>query len=304
MKTNANTQFGIANLLEVTEASFIEYENEFVLFDNLKCDAISAQQHEEVLLHYCYPFKVELVFVVICIEGNLQGTCDMKEFNIHKGDTLIVIKDSLCNIKSFSTDFKTIIIGINNEQYYEGMNKSNQMLFYQYFTHTISISISKETNELILFIYKQMFNLLSDPKFQFKKEALLGYMSVLIAYAEQWIYDYYQMENSTGKRSSQIFKEFSSLIRQYCTKERDLDFYADKMCISKKYLSQTIQKESNYAAKHWIQSNVIMEAQALLKTGKYNTQEVADLLNFPNAASFCKFFKKETGISPRQYMLS
>ena len=52
-----------------------------------------------------------------------------------------------------------------------------------------------------------------------------------------------------------------------------------------------------------IQENVIAEAEALLKEGKYNIQQVSDLLHFPSPSYFCRYFRKATGQTPRAYML-
>ncbi len=46
----------------------------------------------------------------------------------------------------------------------------------------------------------------------------------------------------------------------------------------------------------------MLDAKALLKSGKYTVQQVSDMLNFPNQSFFGTYFKKESGVSPKAYM--
>ena len=66
-------------------------------------------------------------------------------------------------------------------------------------------------------------------------------------------------------------------------------------------MSQLVLKTSGRYASHWIRDFVILEAKALLKSGKYTVQQVADKLNFSNASFFGKYFKAATGMTPRKY---
>lgn len=51
----------------------------------------------------------------------------------------------------------------------------------------------------------------------------------------------------------------------------------------------------------WIRDYVILEAKALLKSGKYSVQQVGDMLNFSNQSFFGTYFKRATGLSPKAY---
>ena len=62
-------------------------------------------------------------------------------------------------------------------------------------------------------------------------------------------------------------------------------------------------KVSGKKALQIIQENVVAEAVALLKEGKYNVQQISDLLHFPSPSYFCRYFRKAAGKTPRAYML-
>ncbi|MBQ1732382.1 MAG: AraC family transcriptional regulator, partial [Bacteroidales bacterium] len=53
---------------------------------------------------------------------------------------------------------------------------------------------------------------------------------------------------------------------------------------------------------YWIQQHVTITAKTLLRTEEqFSLQEISERLGFPDLASFSRYFKRETGISPREY---
>ena len=83
--------------------------------------------------------------------------------------------------------------------------------------------------------------------------------------------------------------------------ERSVSFYADKLCVTAKYLSLVVKNVSGKSAGDWIDEYVILEAKALLKSSNMTIQEIADVLNFANQSFFGKYFKHHTGVSPKEY---
>ena len=129
-------------------------------------------------------------------------------------------------------------------------------------------------------------------------------MQVLFCNGYQWImkYDKSNPETKTENRQEKIFNRFLDLVQTHYKEERSISFYADKMCLTPKYLSLVIHQVSGRFAGEWIKDYVILEAKALLKSKAYTVQQVSDLLNFSNASFFGKFFKAAVGCSPRKYI--
>lgn len=130
----------------------------------------------------------------------------------------------------------------------------------------------------------------------------MSYMQVLCCNACQLMIPYIEMqETQVGNRKKQIYDKFMELLQQYYATERSIGFYADKMCITPKYLSQMVYAVSGRHAGDWIRDYVILEAKALLKSRKYTIQQISDMLNFANQSFFGVYFKKEVGCSPKAY---
>lgn len=90
-------------------------------------------------------------------------------------------------------------------------------------------------------------------------------------------------------------------IFQNYKKNKKLDFYAEKLFISPKYLSDIIKKISGQSAHNWINRYILLEAKIQLRTSSKTITQIADELNFPNNSFFSKYFKKHCGITPKEY---
>lgn len=101
--------------------------------------------------------------------------------------------------------------------------------------------------------------------------------------------------------SASIFHRFMDLVRQYSSSEREVAFYADKLCVSAKYLSEVVKKGSGKPASYWINGYAAQEIVSLLKKPDMTLSEISDRLNFYNPAHFTRFVRKMLGVSPSEY---
>jgi AraC-like DNA-binding protein len=94
-------------------------------------------------------------------------------------------------------------------------------------------------------------------------------------------------------------------LAQHFRSHRNVDFYADKVCLSTKHFSAVVKQETSHTPAWWIRSQVTSEAKKLLSMRPdLNVQNIADQLGFDNQATFSRYFKRETGLSPTKYRQS
>lgn len=107
--------------------------------------------------------------------------------------------------------------------------------------------------------------------------------------------------NEIVSKQGRMSDLFLQLVQQNFRKERFLEFYADKLKITAKHLSRTVKKQTGFTAVEWIERYVVLEAKVLLKSSNLNIQQISDELNFPSQSFFGKYFKKLTGMSPKEF---
>ncbi len=105
-------------------------------------------------------------------------------------------------------------------------------------------------------------------------------------------------------RKDEIAQKFLMLVRDNYRTERSVAWYADTMCLSPKYLSQAVKDSTGKPALDWIDEFTIVESKALLKSTDLTVDQISTKLNFLSSSLFGKYFKRVTGLSPREYRLS
>lgn len=132
-------------------------------------------------------------------------------------------------------------------------------------------------------------------------ETIYGIVEALMYY-----YDFLRRKStmSSGNprsREREIFEKFIMLVNANCDRQRQLSFYADQLCLSERYLGTLVGRASGQPAKYWIDRAVVTKAKVMLRHSDLQVTQISDRLNFTNDSFFCKYFRRLTGMSPKDY---
>ena len=106
---------------------------------------------------------------------------------------------------------------------------------------------------------------------------------------------------SGSNRSIDLYNAFVSLVAEHYREAHDVSFYADKLCITTRYLSQITDNVVSKSPKQIIADYLMSEAKSYLKSTRLTIQEITDKLGFSSGVLFCKFFKTQSNTSPSEY---
>lgn len=87
-------------------------------------------------------------------------------------------------------------------------------------------------------------------------------------------------------------------------REHQIAFYADRLCLTERYLGTLVHQVSGVTAQEWIDRAIIMEIKVKLRHTNLSLKQISDDLNFPNPSIFSKYFKRLTSMTPLEYKLS
>ncbi len=110
-------------------------------------------------------------------------------------------------------------------------------------------------------------------------------------------------EKVQHSRKTVVYNKFMSLVSENYNKSHDVSFYADKLCVSTRYLSQVTNDIIGVAPKQLISDYIIKEAKILLESTNYSVQEISIKLGFSSQSAFSSFFIKNEKESPSAYRL-
>ena len=165
------------------------------------------------------------------------------------------------------------------------LNEPSKEFFFSYF-HMLTLQLQDHPSEYRVQIMKmlakaatmEMFNYID--KLAVIKPDELARMSV--------------------NQSDYTFREFMRLLQQY-PHQREVQWYAQKIDITPKYLSEICKERSGKSASEWIADITVAELKHLLRNTTMPIREIARVMEFPNASFFCQYTKKHTGLTPNHF---
>ena len=184
----------------------------------------------------------------------------------------------------------------------------SRMKDYHFFSYFATETLKMEPSE-----WGRITQLLSQMRHELQENSdsavlrsvILGYIRLVLEYCNRI---YLRQLSKEDKSSSDIVKRFHNLLREYYLDGRQLDYGvpsvqygADHLAYSARYLGDVIHKATGGTAISYIHSFVIEQGKNLLMNG-HNINETAHLLGFDYPHHFTRLFRKVTGITPTEFL--
>lgn len=110
----------------------------------------------------------------------------------------------------------------------------------------------------------------------------------------------YRPDEVKSYRIRELFNRFMMLLEKDYKISRDVNYYAEKMNISSKYLTNIVNQVTGHTPKTIIDQYVILQLKLHLKRSTQSIKEMAWEFHFADVSFFCRYFKKHTGLTPQQ----
>ena len=110
-----------------------------------------------------------------------------------------------------------------------------------------------------------------------------------------------KMHAPSMSRNEEITGRFMHLVDAHCEQQHSLDWYADQLCLSTRYVANTIKETLGIPASSFIERALMQRAKTLLISTTMPIQEIAEMLGFQNQSHFGTFFKRHEGLSPAAF---
>lgn len=270
--------------------------------DDLKHDFLISDTNEDTLeIILEHPVKINSIVVGVCVQGKGRIQVNLEYIELTERSVLILSPKSIfqCHLEDFSEDFLVKYISFSPELV------SDFDLSYLYTdlqSTPYSRSFDSEDYQHILNLYTDLLEKYERKDNLFKREVIK--YSLLSAMYEFCVIDNkysYADEEQSVDRNEQLIRNFYKLLLKNYKQQHNTTFYAKKLFLSPKYLSTVIREQTGKTVADWIFDLIIIESKALLKSTQMTVLELAYYFNYADATSFGKFFKKQVGMTPKQY---
>lgn len=245
------------------------------------------------------PFKSDVTSIIISLRGSTRGKINLVSFATTSPSMIIIPADHIMENEYKSDDFDGRII-IMSRRFSDSLNIDERLTVFRSVSESFTIPLTEEELRAILNYYHMMREAarISDNPYQFE---LAQNLTRAFFYGAGYYFHRLGEKKERKNKRELLVDEFIKLLEAHFRTQRSMEFYADKMHLTPKYLSSVIKQNSGRSAGEWIEERVIMEAKVLLKSGSMAIQQVADELGFPDQSNFGRYFKRLVGVSPKDY---
>lgn len=264
---------------------------------------IALQKRHQPVNHPC---RFDGFMLLYCIKGSIRLNVNLREFKITEGMLFMNLPGNIIRVNEIIEtpieDVRYFCMAISRE-FSQGLKMEVTKLFNEGVSMLENPGINLNDHEKELtWKHVDLLRSLLENDIPYKRDAILSTLSSMF-YVLMGVWNNSESGETEGQstRSKVIFDKFMKLVSEYHTQYRNVGFYADKLCLTPKYLSKLIKNATGRSAPEWIDSYVILEAKNLLKYSGTTIKEIVYKLNFPNQSVFYKFFKARTGMTPTEY---
>lgn len=240
----------------------------------------------------------------ICTGGSALFNVFYNKRKVTKNDLVTIFPYQLASITEISNDFSIVFFKVPKKLFLDtirGVYRPTLDYFFYMRKYYSFPMCEEECKRFIHFCHILTFRADIPCNF-FRRESIMSLLRVFY-----WdIYVGYKNNPKATQsikytRKEKLVFDFFCLIIEYHSISRDVAFYAEKMCISPKYLTMLVTDNTGRSAKEWIVEYTIIEIKALLRDSNFEIKEIVSQTNFQSSSTMTRFFREHTGITPSEY---
>lgn len=244
---------------------------------------------------------IDDVCFTLCTAGKAIVEIDMQTYEVHPKCEVILIPGAFVRLISATPDFSCVEL-ICSQQLAFNISQRPDPDFVSYMRlNPVFDNSTTCSYQTALSFYTLAGMIAQAPGSQFAEEKMrhlvqIFWLSTREATQDAW-------KDSTAlqtDRQTALFREFVALVHANSATHHDVEWYADQMAVTPRYLS-LVCASKRVSPKTIIDEAITMTAKELLYTTSMSVQEIAARLCFTDQSIFARFFKRMAGQTPVEW---
>lgn len=251
-------------------------------------------------------FHADFYLYAICLEGKAVIQVNDRIVELVPGDFFTAIPSAILRLRKHSKSFKARVLLFERSFLLKNILDTRQLEHLGFFNYNTlaHIPLSKEETDQLF----PMLNYLQQRSAGtgvFQQEIIQSLIiQILFETAEIYFRHFPGQSKAPASREEELYLKFMKLLPGTFQQQHPLEYYCRQLCISEKYLIQVCKDVSGKTPGFILAEALLNEAKLLLRNPENNVSMVSAALNYTSVASFSKFFKKHTGLSPLKWVQS
>ena len=265
---------------------------------------ISRLQEKPAFNYLKYPFRIDCYVAAYCVEGSVDCSVNLTDYHLTAGTLLLFTPGTIVKITEDRDLHLTLICASTSFISGIGINPSKFLVEAMDVLSDPCIHLSPDETAM-LHKYVNLALDITKTNPQFLKESIGGLVSSVFYQFAGFLADSKKRQDMETPvrttRQRQMLEQFIKLAINDHAREHLVGYYADKMCVTPKYLSKIVKEASGRSVPEWLNELLILDAKNMLRHSDMTIKEISAQLNFPSQSFFFRFFKNHTGQPPTQY---
>ena len=255
-------------------------------------------------------YRLDALTVVLVLEGDLDVSIDYNRYSVPEKSLLLISPVNSITEADISTGGRFFLLTIKRELL-DRMGSSGGPKPLP--TKDLSDIFQRPHFEMdensfnnIGKSFENLYKYMKDKRVEIKEYLVIASLSIVMMELFSLISEREKvsLQAKHVSRKKELMTRFVFLLREFGEKEHNPSFYADRLFISVQYLSLILKEETGKTASQLIAQHIATRARNMLRMPGATIKQTAEKLNFADQSYFGKFFRKETGITPKKYIES
>lgn len=247
------------------------------------------------------PHIIPDAYGILCMRGHVGLFINGRAQQAEAGCLCSIVPNAVAQIDHVSPDFEGYLMMCQAsflEQVYLPFGAS----FRQAFVHHPCIELAPSEHEVLLSYIGFVSSYQSTEGHRYREEALKHLMQATI-YEIIGIYHRRldRGDEATHSTRQGYFWQFEDLLAQHYAESREVGFYADKLFITKQYLSKICVELVQMTASEYINCYVMNLLRVHLRDTERSILQISEQFGFANPSHFTQYFRRHAGVTPSQY---
>lgn len=242
--------------------------------------------------------------ILICRKGKATVNINYKEWHLHEGAVITVFPNDVVELKVKS---EASLFDVEMLKYDASLLREASLQLEQTVYSSLREDRCRQDTPVVTNIIDSMFALL---KVYFNQSECTCISQLVLLQLKAFFVGFheYLQRNPQNRpddevksyRVRELFNRFMMLMERDYKLSRDVNYYADLMHITSKYLTNIVRQVAGHTPKTIIDQYVILQLKMQLQRSSQSIKEIAWEYHFTDVSFFCRYFKKHTGLTPQQ----